>query len=83
MQDVSEALSWLHSSLQVLHRDLKPANVFIASDGSAKLGDFGLVFSLASGAMARNFVGTEDYMAPEMLKKEPYSLPADIFALGT
>ncbi|MEE8421504.1 MAG: serine/threonine-protein kinase, partial [Dehalococcoidia bacterium] len=40
-QDVCAALEFIHGG-SLVHRDLKPSNVFLAEDGTAKLGDFGL-----------------------------------------
>jgi serine/threonine protein kinase len=38
---LADALAYVHS-LGIVHRDIKPENIFIGSDGSWKLGDFGL-----------------------------------------
>lgn len=38
---IVEGLAYIHDQ-GIIHRDLKPSNVFIALDGHAKLGDFGL-----------------------------------------
>ena len=46
--ELTSALAYFHHELHLLHRDLKPQNVFVASDGSMKLGDFGLSKQLAA-----------------------------------
>ena len=40
-----QGLDHLHSH-QLGHFDIKPSNIFLGSDGSCKLGDFGLCVSL-------------------------------------
>lgn len=52
---------------RIMHRDLKPANIFISSDDSLKVGDFGLgrVFSEET-VEAYSKVGTPLYMSPEV-----------------
>ena len=47
------------------------------------LADFGIYTQLESKNATRNcFIGTEGYLSPEMLKYQPYGLPADIWSLG-
>ena len=68
---------------QILHRDLKPANILIDKDGHIKLTDFGVSrMNFKSTDSAITFTGSPDYMAPEILKKEPYSYPADFWSYG-
>ena len=52
---------------RIMHRDLKPANIFIATDGTLKVGDLGLgrVFS-SETIEAYSKVGTPLYMSPEV-----------------
>ncbi len=77
--DVGEGLAHTHRR-SVLHRDVKPANVFIAADGSAKLGDFGTGMFLAEDSTDR--VGTAFYMAPEIFEGARASQRSDIYSLG-
>ncbi len=49
---ITQALEHAHGN-GVVHRDLKPANVFLTEDGTAKLGDFGLAFSMERSACRR------------------------------
>jgi serine/threonine protein kinase len=68
----------------VLHRDIKPENIFVCTDGTLKLMDFGLARLL--GDMSKNqsstVAGTLAYMAPEQLRGETLDARADLYALG-
>eukprot|EP00320_Phaeocystis_rex_P021097 CAMPEP_0119076592 /NCGR_PEP_ID=MMETSP1178-20130426/88193_1 /TAXON_ID=33656 /ORGANISM="unid sp, Strain CCMP2000" /LENGTH=330 /DNA_ID=CAMNT_0007058887 /DNA_START=41 /DNA_END=1029 /DNA_ORIENTATION=+ len=81
--ELTSALSYLHHELHLLHRDLKPQNVFVGSDGSMKLGDFGLSKQLAAtNALAKTLCGTPLYMSPELCAGKTYNRAADVWALG-
>jgi len=68
---------------RIMHRDLKPANIFIASDGSLKLGDLGLGRYFSSQTMeAYSRVGTPLYMSPEVLQGSGYDWKSDVWSLG-
>ena len=80
---VSCGLRYLHDQANVVHRDLKPANVLINTTGTAALSDFGISKNLEdSRGMARSFVGTAAYMAPERISGGDHSAPSDIWSLG-
>jgi len=77
--DVALGLAHTHER-KVLHRDVKPANVFLASDGRAKLGDFGTgVFQADEG---EDRVGTAFYMAPEVFEGKSAGARSDVYSLG-
>lgn len=79
---MTSGLKFLHD-LRVIHRDLKPSNALISAAGRVKLADFGLARTLDFGhSLADSFVGTFDYMSPERLTGEAYSLLSDIWSLG-
>jgi predicted Ser/Thr protein kinase len=65
------ALDFAHSH-NTVHRDIKPANVLITSEGTAKIGDFGLAEILGSGSYAGG-AGTYAYMAPEDFEEQERS----------
>ncbi|KEY73113.1 hypothetical protein S7711_04865 [Stachybotrys chartarum IBT 7711] len=69
-------------SMTILHRDLKPENVFLDTDNSVKLGDFGLSKMIKSHDFASTYVGTPFYMSPEICAAEKYTLKSDIWSLG-
>jgi eukaryotic-like serine/threonine-protein kinase len=82
--DIARALAIAHGR-GIVHRDLKPANVWLNDDGSAKLGDFGLAFSLDRSrlTMPGTVMGTAAYMAPEQALGEPVTARSDLYSLGT
>ena len=57
--------------------------MFLTSNGTLKLGDFGISKVLESTMdKAETMVGTPYYMSPEMYGKQPYTDTSDIWALG-
>ncbi len=70
----------LHSK-NVLHRDLKSANIFLTSNKTLKIGDFG-ISKVLDNTSAKTFVGTPYYLSPEVCENRPYSLSSDLWALG-
>lgn len=80
---ILDGLAALHGQ-GVIHRDVKPENVFLAADGTAKLGDLGLATGSAVTRMTRTgaLVGTPRYLAPELLRGERASEASDLYAVG-
>ncbi|XP_075563148.1 interferon-induced, double-stranded RNA-activated protein kinase [Pelecanus crispus] len=76
---ILEGVEYIHSK-ELIHRDLKPQNIFISHEDKIKIGDFGLVTSVAYGTLTEN-TGTTSYMAPEQVGGE-YGKEVDIYALG-
>ena len=76
------ALHTIHCR-RIVHRDIKPQNLFLGSDGSIKIGDFGVSRILSSSRdLATTVVGSPGYLSPELCKGEPYGEKADIWAMG-
>ena len=73
-------LHYLHAN-KSLHRDIKPGNILVNHNGEVKISDFG-ISKIIQETLARTFVGTSRYMAPERLNQEVYDTPCDIWSLG-
>jgi serine/threonine protein kinase/Tol biopolymer transport system component len=94
-QQIARGLAAAHER-GIVHRDLKPENVFIKTDGSAKILDFGLaklaqphplaaggnLSTLAQDTTPGAIMGTVGYMAPEQVRGEAADHRSDIFAFG-
>jgi eukaryotic-like serine/threonine-protein kinase len=82
-EQVCQALDYAHG-LGIIHRDLKPGNVWLTSDGTAKLGDFGLAMSLDRTrlSIAGMIVGTVGYMPPEQAMGRQSDSRSDLYSLG-
>ena len=85
IQQILESVQHCHQ-FGIVHRDLKPENLLLASKlkgAAVKLADFGLAIELQNEQQAWfGFAGTPGYLSPEVLKKEPYGKPVDIWACG-
>lgn len=79
--DISKALDILEKN-NIIHRDVKLENIFISPNGDFKLGDFGTARIIEKTVDNRTKTGTYMYMAPEVIKSEPYGAQADIYSLG-
>lgn len=77
------ALTYMHSQ-GIVYRDLKPENILLDAEGHIVLTDFGLCKEglQFSSSKTATFCGTPEYLAPEILKKQPYSRAVDWWTLG-
>eukprot|EP00913_Durusdinium_trenchii_P011435 g10739.t1 len=84
LKQIASGLFVLHSSNH-LHRDLKPQNILLSDnsiDPVLKLADFGFARALQPQDMAATVCGSPLYMAPEILRHEPYDAKADLWSVG-
>lgn len=85
MQQILESVNYCHVH-GIVHRDLKPENLLLASKvkgAAVKLADFGLAIEVQGDQQAWfGFAGTPGYLSPEVIRKDPYGKPVDIWACG-
>ena len=74
------ALQYVHSK-NVIHRDVKPENLVFASNGYAKLTDFGIAKTRRRDNAVETS-GTPSYMAPEVIFRQPHGFEVDFYAVG-
>jgi serine/threonine protein kinase len=82
-RSVCFGLEFAHSN-GIVHRDLKPGNVWLAADGTAKIGDFGLAFAVDRPRLTQEgmMVGTLYYMPPEQATGRGVTAKSDLYSLG-
>lgn len=79
--EISLGLNYLHSK-NIVHRDIKPANLLLDMRGHVHITDFNVAGIFDEKKMLTSRAGTRPYMAPEMLKKKPYTTSVDWWSLG-
>jgi eukaryotic-like serine/threonine-protein kinase len=79
---VCDAVAYAHRNL-IVHLDLKPSNIFVTSDGTVKLLDFGTSKLIQPDSLLTTTVmATPAYASPEQLRNEPVTTACDVYALG-
>lgn len=69
--------------MKIVHRDLKSANCLVNKHWTVKICDFGLSRVMIDSPMTDNSsAGTPEWMAPELIRNEPFTEKCDIFSLG-
>uniref|UniRef100_A0A8C7G7G2 Inhibitor of nuclear factor kappa-B kinase subunit alpha n=1 Tax=Oncorhynchus kisutch TaxID=8019 RepID=A0A8C7G7G2_ONCKI len=85
LNDVGSGVQYLHEN-KIIHRDLKPENV-VLQDVNGKLVhkiiDLGYAKDLDQGSLCTSFVGTLQYLAPELFENKPYTVTVDYWSFGT
>ena len=84
MMQLSSALYYAHQH-SIVHRDVKPDNLYVMSDGTIKLGDFGIAQTyndVKKDKKDKEIVGSVHYLAPEITRGYAASAQSDIYAAG-
>jgi len=81
--ELINALEYLHQK-GIVHRDLKPENLLLDKAMHLKLTDFGTakIMGTEKNARSNSFVGTAEYVSPELLTEKITSRSSDLWALG-
>ncbi len=83
MYQLCSAAMYAHNH-GVIHRDIKPQNIFLTTDGTIKLGDFGIATFQNANHVTRSdvIVGSVHYLAPELVDGNPASARSDVYSMG-
>ena len=80
-RQMTSAIQYCHHQ-GVIHRDLKPGNILLDGENNIKVADFGISTEFSDNEL-QTFCGTVSYMAPEVLKFQPYDRrKVDSWSLG-
>uniref|UniRef100_A0A4W6C304 IkappaB kinase n=1 Tax=Lates calcarifer TaxID=8187 RepID=A0A4W6C304_LATCA len=82
---VSSALTYLHKK-RIIHRDLKPENIVLQQGEKRlihKIIDLGYAKELDQSSLCTSFVGTLQYLAPELIERQRYTVTVDYWSFGT
>ncbi|KAM1462839.1 hypothetical protein ACFX15_046113 [Malus domestica] len=82
LRDICRGLMCMHR-MKIVHRDLKSANCLVNKHWTVKICDFGLSRIMSETNMKdSSSAGTPEWMAPELIRNEPFTEKCDIFSLG-
>ncbi|KAH6833516.1 Mitogen activated protein kinase kinase like protein [Perilla frutescens var. hirtella] len=82
LRDICRGLMCIHR-MKIIHRDLKSANCLVSKNWTVKICDFGLSKITTDASMrGSTSAGTPEWMAPEVIRNEPFTEKCDIFSLG-
>uniref|UniRef100_A0A2P2M0C1 non-specific serine/threonine protein kinase n=1 Tax=Rhizophora mucronata TaxID=61149 RepID=A0A2P2M0C1_RHIMU len=82
LRDICRGLMCIHR-MKIVHRDLKSANCLVNKHWTVKICDFGLSRIMTDSPMRdSSSAGTPEWMAPELIRNEPFTEKCDIFSLG-
>ena len=78
---ILEGLCYLHSQ-NIAYRDLKPENILLDENGNIVLADFGISKILTDGSKTKSFVGTPEYVSPEIILEQGHDKSVDVWSFG-
>ncbi|XP_004505487.1 serine/threonine-protein kinase EDR1 isoform X1 [Cicer arietinum] len=82
LRDICRGLMHIHR-MKIIHRDVKSANCLVDKHWTVKICDFGLSRIVTDSPMRdSSSAGTPEWMAPELIRNEPFTEKCDIFSLG-
>ncbi|XP_026401179.1 serine/threonine-protein kinase EDR1-like isoform X5 [Papaver somniferum] len=82
LRDICRGLMCIHR-MKIVHRDVKSANCLVNKHYMVKICDFGLSRVMAESPMRdTSSAGTPEWMAPELIRNEPFTEKCDVFSLG-
>ncbi|GMJ08593.1 hypothetical protein like AT3G58640 [Hibiscus trionum] len=82
LRDICRGLMCIHR-MKVVHRDLKSSNCLVNKHWTVKICDFGLSRIMSSRPMSDSAsAGTPEWIAPELIRNEPFTEKCDVFSLG-
>ncbi|XP_077585580.1 inhibitor of nuclear factor kappa-B kinase subunit alpha-like [Stigmatopora nigra] len=85
LNDIGCGIQYLHEN-KIIHRDLKPENIVLQEINGKlvhKIIDLGYAKDLDQGSVCTSFVGTLQYLAPELFESKPYTVTVDYWSFGT
>lgn len=85
LKDIGAGIQYLHEN-KIIHRDLKPENIVLQDINGEflhKIIDLGYAKDLDQGSLCTSFVGTLQYLAPELFESKPYTVTVDYWSFGT
>uniref|UniRef100_A0A673AK40 Inhibitor of nuclear factor kappa-B kinase subunit alpha n=1 Tax=Sphaeramia orbicularis TaxID=375764 RepID=A0A673AK40_9TELE len=85
LSDIGSGIQYLHEN-KIIHRDLKPENIVLQEVNGKlvhKIIDLGYAKDLDQGSLCTSFVGTLQYLAPELFESKPYTVTVDYWSFGT
>uniref|UniRef100_A0A8C4LV23 Inhibitor of nuclear factor kappa-B kinase subunit alpha n=1 Tax=Equus asinus asinus TaxID=83772 RepID=A0A8C4LV23_EQUAS len=85
LSDIGSGIRYLHEN-KIIHRDLKPENIVLQDVGGKimhKIIDLGYAKDVDQGSLCTSFVGTLQYLAPELFENKPYTATVDYWSFGT
>ncbi|KAM5141252.1 inhibitor of nuclear factor kappa-B kinase subunit alpha [Mantella aurantiaca] len=85
LSDIGLGIQYLHEN-RIIHRDLKPENIVLQDCNGKivhKIIDLGYAKDLDQGSLCTSFVGTLQYLAPELFENKPYTVTVDYWSFGT